>query len=102
MLTSKDALGPIFTAPLGIPAAALPQHGTINSASTLELSEAASNLGPVTTTRPSEIGAATSTVSDSLGIGTSSSLAWTTMNTFRVRVSLNCELIFKLYRVNQN
>lgn len=89
MLTSKDALGPvtpIFTAPLGIPTAALPQHGTINSASTLELSEAASNLGHATTTRLSEIGAATSTTSDSIGFGTSSSLAWSTMNTFRVRV----------------
>lgn len=92
MLTSKEVLGPvtpIFTAPLGIPASALPQHGTINSASTLELSEAASNLGHATATRLSEIGgAATSTASDSLGIGTSSSFDWTTINTFRVRVSL--------------
>lgn len=91
MLSSKDVLGPmttpIFTAPLGIPAGALPQHGTINSASTLELAEAASNLGHATTTRLSEIGGAQSTTSDSLGIGTSSSLDWNTMNTFRVRVS---------------
>lgn len=97
MLSSKDALGPmttpIFTAPLGIPAAALPQHGTINSASTLELSEAASNLGHATTTRLSEIGGAPSTTSDSLVLGTSSSLDWNTMNTFRVRVNLKNKLI---------
>jgi hypothetical protein len=94
MLKSKDELGlvtPIFTAPLGI-AAALPQHGTINSASTLELSEAASNLGHATTTRLSEIGA--STASDSLGFGTSSSLVWSNMNTFRIRVSIYPQLIF--------
>lgn len=94
MHNSKDALGPltpIFTAPLGIPTASLPQHGTINSASTLELSEAASNLGHATTTRLSEMGAA-STASDSLGLGTSSSLDWTTMNTFRVRANIWVEL----------
>lgn len=88
LTTSKDALvpvTPIFTAPLGITASVLPQHGTITSASTLELSEAASNLGHATTTRLSEIGGA-STASDSIGFGTSSSLAWSTMNTFRVRV----------------
>lgn len=88
-MTSKDALGPvtpIFTAPLGITATALPQHGTMNSASTLELSESASNLGHATGTKLSEMGVAASTVSDSLGIGTSSSLAWSTMNTFRARV----------------
>jgi len=72
---------PIFTAPLGISAAAsLPAPN--NSASNVELSEAASNFG----------GLAASTVSDSLGIGTSSSLVWANTNAFRIRANVWVEL----------
>ncbi|KAI6211820.1 Tetratricopeptide repeat protein 7B [Aphelenchoides besseyi] len=92
-LTSKDALGPvtpIFTAPLGIAAAALPPHATIGSSSAVDLSEVASSLGPAAT-RISEHGGA-STISDSLGIGTSSSLTWSTGNGFRLRANIWVEV----------
>ncbi|KAI6175200.1 Tetratricopeptide repeat protein 7B [Aphelenchoides fujianensis] len=95
-LTSKDALGPvtpIFTAPLGITAAALPQHATVGSSSAIDLTEVASSLGP-SATRISEhgAGAGTSSISDSLGIGTTSSLTWAGGNSFRLRANIWVEV----------
>ncbi|CAD5205691.1 unnamed protein product [Bursaphelenchus okinawaensis] len=94
---TKDGLAPVapfLAAPLGI--SNLPVHSI--SASVNDISEAASNtIG----TRMSEFGAATSTVSESLGMGTSSSLAWSATNTFRSKANIWVELAELLIDANR-
>ncbi|CAD5208472.1 unnamed protein product [Bursaphelenchus xylophilus] len=94
---TKDGLAPVapfLAAPLGI--SNLPVHNI--SASVNDISELASNtIG----TRMSEYGAATSTVSESLGMGTSSSLAWSATNTFRSKANIWVELAELLIEANR-
>uniref|UniRef100_A0A914CD93 Tetratricopeptide repeat protein 7 N-terminal domain-containing protein n=1 Tax=Acrobeloides nanus TaxID=290746 RepID=A0A914CD93_9BILA len=89
-MSSKDALGtvtPIFSAPLGISA---PSYVSLSNAA-VDVTDNASVLASMDA-KLSEYGGAASTISESIGILSSSSRSWTMYTTFRIQANIWVEL----------